>query len=252
MVGFPWWKRPAPQELKHFIYISPPKVDALYYQVDTGALRRAAKALHIDLKVISVEISSVGRPDTTFSRLRVVLEALDRLEQLGTCDAPKSYFRSRMTMRYGSLGGGVMLFAGEEGETRVRLGCSQGHFDLPSELGHPRDLNDALSNRQFGGVSAQVGSHLLGIDAAVRRAGRKSYLIPGLHRAIGRALESYVADDFAGADEAYRLGHFENVVFPHGAVSQPVEFVARRLQHGPSLSGGTVLVGTPLYVALTN
>jgi hypothetical protein len=86
---------------KHFLYLSPTKIDSIFYQIDQGSLRSIAKKLTIDLKLLKAEVSSEARSDTIYSRLKVVLSYLERQSLVGSIDQPGPYFAGSLLMRWG-------------------------------------------------------------------------------------------------------------------------------------------------------
>ena len=74
---------------KHFVYLSPPKIDSLFGQIASKDLRSIARSVTVDLKVLKAEFGPASpRPETVYSRLRVVLEYLDRHTMIGSIDEP--------------------------------------------------------------------------------------------------------------------------------------------------------------------
>lgn len=86
---------------KHFLYLSPAKIDSIYYQIDQATLRGLAKTLTLDLEIIKAEVSSAAPPDTTYSLLKVVLGFLERECLVGSIDYPGAYFSGSLAVRWG-------------------------------------------------------------------------------------------------------------------------------------------------------
>jgi hypothetical protein len=123
---------------KHFVYLSPPKIDSLFGQIASKDLRSIARSVTVDLKVLKAEFGpATARPETVYSRLRVVLEYLDRQTMIGSIDEPGAYFAGRIPMRWGpyqrssdpaGLPSGIVYFGGQTANTTIGLGGSVEHM----------------------------------------------------------------------------------------------------------------------------
>jgi hypothetical protein len=224
---------------KHFVYLSPPKINALFEQIPTRDLRGIAKKVTVDLKVLKAELGpAANRPDTIYSRLKVVLEHLERKSMIGSVDYPAQYFGvANMPMRWGpyqNLYGSVVdesplvWFAGETTTTSLGLGGSVNHI------------------AGYGG------------DAPTHSHSATPILISALHNALDLP-PPHFPDHFipteAEQSAESELWSVELANSESRGTSQPLEFVAKRLLWGaaalkPSMEH--VLLGTPLYVALAN
>jgi hypothetical protein len=213
----------APSAPKYYLYISDSKVNMLYAQSRPD---REAK-----------------NPDSIY-KLDAVLAHLARAGLIGTIDEPKEYFAGTMPMRWGpcvfpglpekfnSTSSPLVYFGGYTFKTVVGLGGSASH------------------------VIGAVGSAKTGLHSC----------LPGfilqLRQELGESLpaKSNSMDDNQGA----LMAVFTATMYAKGPW-QELEFVAKRLAYGPLPSmwfpegfpeekayyKEKILVGTPLYVAMS-
>jgi hypothetical protein len=168
----------------------------------------------------------------SIGRLEAVLADLARAGRIGTIDEPKEYFTGAMPMRWGPCAfpfvpqltpSPLVYFGGITKTTVVGLGGSATH------------------------VIGQVGSANAGVHSCL------PYFIMQLRKELGESLLIPLEKTW---DQAL-AGVYLATVMGKGP-SQELEFVAKRLAYGPcpapwreTWTPETVLVGTPLYVALS-
>jgi hypothetical protein len=213
--------------LHYYLYISDIKVDMLLSQIDAGFDRKRATEIGADLKFVSVKHSVESATADRVTRLERVLRYLDGSGDVGTVDVPGPYFRGRLPMRWGSPAAGrasLVYFGGRTERTIVGLGGASGHV-----LGAPAAALTTGTDQVFA-PSTMPG------------------LISGLATAIAGDSDAVPPDALASVYLANRQLR---------GVEQEVEFLARRLSHGPSPyheldahEGMAVLLGSPLFVAL--
>ena len=211
---------------QYFVYVSDSKVDMLLQQIDPGATRKRTSEVGVDLKVLKGKRgaeSVVGADRVT--RLERVLRHLADFGDLGSVDEPGQFFRGLLPLRWGPLvgadGKSLVYFGGSTEKTVLGLGGSRGHlFGVP-----PADDRDPAISRS---------------------------LLPSLLDGVVRSpvITSVLSGEDDGDAEA-REGVLRATVGLRGP-TQNMEFVAKRLLHGPALDGRTVLLGSPLYVALVD
>src|SRR5258708_35843682 len=83
--------------IKHYIYISYTKVDMLYAQINKKWLEKVAVELSIDLKPLGAGLSATFKQkqpeETRYSKLRIVVEYIEKYLSIGWVDAPGTYFK---------------------------------------------------------------------------------------------------------------------------------------------------------------
>lgn len=206
---------------RYYLYVSDVKVDMLLSQIDPKWARKRVTELSLGLKMVGArhKVESAG-PDR-FARLERVLRYLTDHGDVGSVDEPGPYVHGVLPMQWGPVGDGDTVYFGGRGErTIVGLGGSTGH--VLSTAPGPTPAGHRLS-----------GS-----------------LLP-------RLLQQLAASDTEDAADPRSLG---TVVRANSALRGPaqlMEFVAKRMLHGPCPypelypeGDMAVLLASPLYVAL--
>jgi hypothetical protein len=213
---------------RYYVYVSDSKIDMLLAQMDPAFTRKRTTELSLNLTVLAGKRSSeapAGGERT--ARLQRVVRYLEDHGDLGTVDEPGQFFWGLLPVRWGPFPTEPTLvyFGGATERTVVGLGGS--------------------------------GSHVLGAAAAADSAIPRSMtpaLLAGLRTdpQIGALAETIRQEDEAQERDALAAVQRANEVMP--GPPQNLEFVAKRLLHGPSplTAGQDVLLGTPLYVALVD
>jgi hypothetical protein len=206
---------------RYYEYISDAKVDMLLAQVDPGFAGKRVGEMSFNLKVVGGKRSVERSGPDRYARLERVVRYLDDHGDVGTVDEPGQYFRGVLPMAWGPVrtedGEGLLYFGGRMDATIVGLGGSLHH---------------------------QIGAPATEAQGTMRSS------MPVLLRGLTEDDNRVPQDDPA----ALGLVHRANARL--GGVTQNLEFLAKRLLHGPSpypeLDGGkelSVLLGSPLYVA---
>jgi len=168
--------------------------------------------------------------ETRYSKLKVVLSYIENHGDVGTIDAPGSYFKGTLPMAWGPLGaseGDIVYFGGSTDRTVVGLGGSMSHI-----IGTHKGAEQAIL----------MGSALPDLVSVLTST-------PAIGRLLGRS-----ADPASMA----LLGGVTALAEMKGP-KQPVEFLAKTLLHGPvperkrpagENAPTYVVLGTPMYVAL--
>ncbi|GHC55099.1 DUF7019 family protein [Streptomyces flavofungini] len=218
--------------LRYYVYVSTAKVDMLYGQIPPKLLRRLAVEAKVDLKVVSVAVQSPRADTSAYDRLDLVEAYLDREFDVSWMSEPTAWFRGDLGLRIAGYGGDAnspTLMTGRDGDTVVAL----------------------------------IGSahHLIGYQAA-----------PDMHRvgfsglpSIFRLLQDMPPEWEGQFDVRWRGRMPDRVNVTHDVLRcaesltvPPVycEFLARQLMRGTvTREDGrelTVVVGTPLYVAMSD
>lgn len=222
---------------RYYLYISDSKVDMLLGQIDPAFKDRRTSEFSMSLRLFGARRStesSVG--DERTARLERVVRHLEEHGVLGAVDEPEQFFWGLMPMRWGPFAGdprsSLIYFGGRSEGTIVGLGGSSGHM-LGSASQPDRLLSPSLMPSLLRGLSADPEIAALFDD-----------------RAEG-------ADAHEADRNALRAVHLANTLL--SGPLQNAEFVAKRLLHGPSpypehdpRDGMSVLLGSPLYVALVD
>ncbi|MCC8340592.1 hypothetical protein LMJ38_32330 [Streptomyces sp. R1] len=219
---------------RFYLYISEVKVDMLLAQLGRSSAGTRTTEVGVDLKVVSGKrtVERTAEADAV-SRLEKVLRRLEKDDAIGTVTEPGPFFRGRLPMRWGAPTHGddssLVFFGGRTGDTVVSLGGSTRHV---------------------------VGSS----DDAASGPPLARSLLPSL--LDGLRLDPRIAALFSAADpsppvdpDGLALRAVREATDGLRGPAQTLDFVARRLLHGPDpdgRDGATVVLGTPLYVALAD
>ncbi|MEV7044046.1 SAVMC3_10250 family protein [Amycolatopsis sp. NPDC051061] len=211
---------------RYFVYISDSKVDLLLQQIDPGATRKRTAEVSVDLKVLKgkrgVE-AAVGADRT--ERLERVVRYLTDFGDLGSVDEPGQFFWGLLPLRWGPLVGAdglsLVYFGGRDERTVLGLGGSRRHV--------------------FGALPAGD------LDPPLSRS-----LLPSLLDGIARGPGIATAVTGDGDGDAEACQDVRRATTDLRGPAQNMEFIAKRLLHGKTADGESVLLGSPLYVALVD
>jgi hypothetical protein len=209
--------------VKYYIYVSDTKVDMLFPQIQKGLRSKIAAELKVNLKLLELTIGGKNTPETRYSKLDIINSYIRKSRDLGTVEEPKAYFEGTLPMCWGPYGHGsrqIVYFGGETERAILGLGGSLDHI-----IGNNRGTESP--------PSTQVAYFVLD---ALNDWDKPS---PGRLVAIEKTQSSLNAIVMA-TKNIMRQGP-----------TQELEFVARRLVQGQS-EGKSVLLGSPLYVALAD
>ncbi|WP_409060224.1 DUF7019 family protein [Streptomyces sp. SYP-A7185] len=217
--------------MRYYLYLSAAKLDMLYGQIPQTLLRRLAVEAKVDLKVLGVAMQSPRGETTTYDRLDIVENYLEREFDVSWMTEPSSWFRGDLALRSAgySSSEGPVLMTGREGDTVIAL------------IGSAR--------------------HLIGQRPAPDVTLRAYSALPALFQLLHDAPEDWPLDlprerRTRPPDEADAM---RDVLEMSEALTAPAvfcDFLARRLLRGSVvLDDGrelNVVVGTPLYVAMAD
>ncbi|MER6996819.1 SAVMC3_10250 family protein [Streptomyces sp. NPDC000410] len=206
---------------RYYLYISDAKVDMLLSQIDPAWSRKRVTEFSVGLQVAGAKRSVETTGADRVARLERVVRHLEDHGDLGDVDEPGQYVHGVLPMQWGTVGSDdAVYFGGRSERTVVGLGGSTGHA-LGTVVAAPTETRLSAS------------------------------LLPVLVERLA---------EFAPGDEA--ADALAMVVQANAALRGPAqrfEFVAKRMLHGPhpypelSPRGGmTVLLGSPLYVAMAD
>src|SRR6266516_4215438 len=121
--------------MKYYIYISDAKVDMLYPQIPKPILKRIASSLNIDLKLFGAELNIGAKSnlsdETRYAKVKIVSEYIEKNLDVGSIEAPSTYFKGILPMRYTIFAGSktrVVYFGGTTTHRIVGLGGSPEHL----------------------------------------------------------------------------------------------------------------------------
>jgi hypothetical protein len=224
----------APSEgerVRYYVYASDAKIDMLFSQIPAKLLSRIVGELKLDLKVLSVSVRQRESEETLYGKLRVVETFVERELDVGSVAQSASWFRGEMPMRSGVWGGqpdGLAYFSGLQDGVLLALIGSAHH--LLGQRSDPSAIRVSYS----------------GLPVLVSMMAREEPDAPSAQR---RDEIAQMPDDDHVIQEVF---DFADALT---GVRQPSEFLARRLLHGPVADPSgqveSVLLATPLYVALT-
>lgn len=135
--------------MKYYIYISDAKVDMLYPHIPQPILKKIASSLSIDLKLLGAEINIGAKgnssDETRYSKVQIVSEYIEKHLDVGSVDAPSTYFKGRLSMRQGIFKDQAAYFGGETVRTVLGL-CGSIRHVIGSNMGTEiiRTLNSSL------------------------------------------------------------------------------------------------------------
>jgi hypothetical protein len=222
--------------MKYYLYISDAKLDMLYAQMPARIRDRIATEMKIDLKLVSATFSAKDRSESRYSRLDLVCEYIHRHLSVGTVTESAPYFEGVVPMQWGAVtgadSGSVVFFGGEQDNVVLGLAGSKHH------------------------VLGFQGEGMMGFGGS----GLVQHVIEQLDRSLKGVIEGSGSsrDEFSGtSDQDSRTLHTvmdaaRNISGP----TQPLEFLAKRLINGQVVGSAreqrTVILGTPIYVALAD
>lgn len=232
-------RRGKAASLRYYLYISDAKLDMLFEQIDESILKHISAEVKVNLKIASVTLRKAEDPaPARMSKLRIVERFIDEHHNVGTIENPgREYFRGRMDMQSGWLIRDsepydpipVVFFRG--GEERSRLILLAG--SRRNVIGEGPDA-EAHSYSGLPGLTSAIKEC---VDDSIPEAGPDS-----VSDTSQRQIEPYsLATQAAGIE-----------LYPENTPAQRVEFLAIHLaQSNGSGAGGLIVLGTPLYVALS-
>jgi hypothetical protein len=218
---------------RYYIYVSDSKVDMLLPQLDPSFRRKRTVEWNMNLKIFGAKRGTeTALGDDRFARLEAVIRYLEDHDDLGSVDEPGQFFRGSLPMKWGPVGEhkdrALFYFSGCTDKTILGL------------VGSPAHVIGAASDRQ----GASLGYALAPIEEALRDDRDEGEVSPG------PAIET-------PGQGAINAVYDTTTIFP--GPEQNLEFIAKRLLRGKGLIRGlpdhpvtekSVLLGTPLYVAL--
>jgi hypothetical protein len=229
--------------MRYYVYVSETKVDQLYAQIPPRLRDRLATKLTIDLKLIKGEFEGRQPQESLFSKLDIVRSYLNDEELIGTIYQPKTFFGGELQLSWGPYEdprskAEFVYFGGQTNDTVVGLGGSMKHVIGAAGSAYP--TSHSLSAYLVSALKATTEKPTAARDEVdfekaleeSRSSLRGGFRETPIDRGKELALRSVVlaSEDMDGPWE-------------------PMEFVAKRLIAG-AWGPRTVILGTPLYVAM--
>ncbi|MHC4696264.1 MAG: DUF7019 family protein [Planctomycetota bacterium] len=224
--------------MRYYVYISDQKVDMLLSQISTAQKKKIATEFKISLQLLSASRrTEVDSTENRIKRLEAVAEFIRQNENVGSVNDPRAYFSGEMTLRWGPYpesweddGGNLVYFGGTTDDTILGLGGSSRHVVGNTGGSHPYSASAAPYLVSYLCNELQLPTDNDEVEHLGLRPGNLELELMAVHLAS------------TGMD----------------GPEQRLEFIAKRLLHGPSpypdrdpKPGLKVLLGTPLYVAMS-
>jgi hypothetical protein len=211
---------------RYYLYISDSKIDMLLGQIDPALMRKRVSELSVDLKVFGARrgVESPAGAER-IARLERVARHLQDHGDLGSVDEPGQFFWGLLPMQWGhTIRTRLVYFGGQTDRTILALGGSIQHV-----VG-----------------ASPAGAGPLSLPAS---------LLPSLLAEL--APDTTVPAGPLGGGYDPDVAAFRQVQSAHQRLRGPVEnveFIAKRLLHGPNPDGDgrSILLGSPLYIALAD
>lgn len=219
--------------MKHYIYISDTKVDMLYSQIDQSLLKKIAVELSIDLKPLGAGLGATIKPvqteKTRYSKLRLVVEYVEKHLKVGWIDAPETYFKGSLPMGWGLL------------HSFARLNKLQNDQQEPPNAVYFGGFTDRTT---FGMIGS--AHHIIGVRSDAAKSGIALYYTPNeMLKALVKETEPPPSDWTMILSEANREVRGQ-LMMP----TEPLEFLAKTYAY--KTGDKNTLLGSPIYVAFAN
>jgi hypothetical protein len=247
---------------RSYLYISDSKVGSMFNQMPRRRLRKAFKEVKVDFKLFGASTTLAEPADTRESRLAVVEDFLDAAGVVGTLEAPSTYFRGVMSMRWGPLPSpheAIVYFGGENEHSIVGLSGSIHHVlssstNLVPGQPPPQSLvsDSGIGAAFIGGSAAPALTSALETIAEIEEGGLSNAqaAIDNHHRAVLAVNAKLKGPLFVAEFLAKRIT-------TTGILATPASAMGALTGHHDLMmawrrSGKKVVLGTPVYVAQLN
>lgn len=196
-------------------------MDMLYAQIPQKIKSQIATELKIDLKLLSATFKDKSSQETRYSKLKLVVDYIEKNFDVGTVDKPKSYFRGKLDMGV-SLFRSAACFGGKTKYSILCLGGSNKHVIF----GH-------LEKDTTGMISPSSGLTAI-LDMVLDISDANETIDP-------IDIDYRISESIASATD----------VVINSSPQQKLEFLAKRFAEGYSKKKQKMVVtGSPIYVAL--
>jgi hypothetical protein len=232
--------------LKYYLYISDAKVDMLLPQVPLDIKKRIATKFNLDLKLLT--FSEVNSPADRIARLEAVVSFIRGFRKVGTVDHPDEYVSDSLPMRWGPYGEMVdsplVYFGGTTDSTIVGLGGSAWHV-----LGGNKRTSSGAYSHSATPFLVNFLKKELGLPTNPSDVGSLQMARTNFSRQVSSTIESDDPDlclRAVGLATTQMSGHLQKLEF----LSKRLLYSRTRHEAPGKGSGRSVLLGTPLYVAM--
>jgi hypothetical protein len=108
--------------MKTYVYISDAKVDMYYSQIPKRFFEKLGTELSVELFGVKGSLKW-DFEQNRISKLTAVVNYIEKNEEVGTVDKPKTFFRGKMSLRWGPAvnHNGVVFFGGGHKKNRCRI-----------------------------------------------------------------------------------------------------------------------------------
>jgi len=216
--------------MRYYVYISGAKLDMLAPQVPRRLWERLEPTLSIEAAGIKGSLAGARQPASMEANLNRVISHLEKLG-VGSVEEPREYFKGVLSMKYMVVGNSMVLWGGAVAEDSLRVGLAGSSDHLQSST--YRSNGKALTGSLTHDILDNIGAYL-------EHSGVRSSPVKQRDVSAETALWH--------TWEAIKLMHEDRSLPP----LRGYEFFAKRLLHGSLGGGELVLLGTPLYVALSD
>jgi hypothetical protein len=220
--------------MRYYLYISDTKLDMLYGQIPQGILSKLEAEVTVDLPVLKTTFrDKESQPTSRYAQLDTVISYLQKEGRLGTIEHPSAYFAGTMPMRWGVIGGGVVYFTGSSGSTLVGLGGAAQHVIGSGKAAQEEE-------------TLGLGSHTAMILNQLRRV-----VMQEEAQTVASPDQLLLEQLLTRRDSTYALESVRSFAKLLKGTEEHVQFVARKLA-AEERRGQTIVLGTPIFVALTD
>lgn len=225
--------------MKYYIYISDMKIEMLYPQIPQSLLKKIASNLSIDLKLFGAEVSvaskSSSSDETRYAKVRIVSEYIEKHLDVGSIDAPGTYFKGILSMTWGPIYDQAVYFSGVTSRQAViGLGGSLKHVlgaivgPRPDGFHLPVTINSTIM------FPSSAGGIIMTLEEMLKNSDSKfggNTKLPESSQII--ELMTQIENNQRGPKQRF-------------------EFLAKTLLQNKATSESYVVLGTPIYVALAD
>jgi hypothetical protein len=215
--------------IKYYVYLSSTKIDMLFQQIPKDMRSKIEKELEIDLKLIKMSFAEKQLDDNLYSRLSIVTDYLEKYVGVGDVSSPTEYFKGSLFMHWAEIASGVIFWGAKLNNTAIGLGGSMsnvlGYTSTGVQIGHSHTpWLVALLSQEIESIIAP------GFKALSQGAG---------HPIVDEEIERRIIHSTQDWAEDLYLNSY-----------QKCEFIAKKLRF-TTYHQHKVLLGTPIYVAIT-
>lgn len=223
-------------DFKYYVYVSETKVEMLYSQIPLSMKDKLEANLKLNLRLAEISFAKKQMPDNAYTKLNVVIEYLKKAAMIGSLGKPLDYFCGDLFLGMAQIYPGVAFWGGKYNDIAIGLGGSMNNL-----LGYKWDISDA--KRGY--------SHTPWLVALLSKEIEMLIPFDPKHPLLyGAPLGGVSGWEERETDAAASWIH-DITTNPSDFHVSKVEFIAKTIKRS-ELGGHDVLLGTPIYVALSN